>query len=245
VFIVLAFPGLGADASGEEAQGKLVTDLACEHNIQHLVYSSSDRGHESRDEGATLSHLAKANIEKHIKSKPDLRWTIIRPVYFMELFDGMVGRITFSVVRAGLKKDTKLQLVTVDDIGQVAFAVMRSPDAYAGQCITVAGDVLSVKEMQDAYARGAGSAMPAIPNMLASGMQAMNKQIRGVVDTMESLHADRVERGVKSEEFIAKCKEIYPEMHSFESWAKLHNTKAEQATGWNGVSLKNLLSGSL
>ncbi|EKM57358.1 uncharacterized protein PHACADRAFT_208443 [Phanerochaete carnosa HHB-10118-sp] len=245
VFMVLAFPGLGVDGSGEEAQGKLVTDLACEFNVQQFLYSSSDRAHDSRDEHATLSHLAKVNIEENIKSKQGLSWTIIRPVYFMEIFEGLVGRVTFSVVRSGLKKDTKLQLVAADDIGRIAYAIMRSPDAYAGQCITIAGDVLTVRGMQDAYGRGAGSAMPAVPSMLASGITAMNKHIRGVVETMEDVHAARVEHGISSEDLIAKSREICPEMHTFESWAKVHSSKAEQTSGWNGVSMKSLLSGSL
>ncbi|EKM57405.1 uncharacterized protein PHACADRAFT_194951 [Phanerochaete carnosa HHB-10118-sp] len=133
VFMVLALPGLGVDGSGEEVQGKLVTNLACEYNVQHFLCSSSDHARDSRDEHATLSHLAKVNIEKNIKSKQGLSWTIICPVYFIEMFEGLVGRVTFSVVRSGLKKDTKLQLVVAADIGRVACVIMRSPDTYDGQ----------------------------------------------------------------------------------------------------------------
>ncbi|EKM57356.1 uncharacterized protein PHACADRAFT_194911 [Phanerochaete carnosa HHB-10118-sp] len=245
VFMVLAFPGLGADASGEEAQGKMIADLAREYNVHHLIYSSAERAHESRDEHATLSYLAKVNIEKHIKSKQGLSWTILRPVFFMENFDGLIGRVTFSVLQVGLKKDTRLQLIAADDIGNVAFAVMRSPDAYAGQCIVVVGDALSTQEIAASYTRGAGRAIPTIPNMLASTLKATNKHTRGVVEAVENAHADRIEYGVKYEDLIAKCREIYPGMHSFESWAKVHNPKAERKEGWNGVSLKGLLSGSL
>ena len=52
-----------------------MTDLAREYGVQHLIYSSAERGDESRDAGATLSYLAKVNVEKHIKAQEGLRWT--------------------------------------------------------------------------------------------------------------------------------------------------------------------------
>ncbi|GJE93031.1 NAD(P)-binding protein [Phanerochaete sordida] len=243
VFVALAFPGLGKDAAGEEAQGKLVVDLACEYGVRHLVYSSAERGHESRDEGATLSYLAKVNIERHIKAKAELGWTILRPVFFMENFKGTIGRITFAVLRAGLKKDTKVQLIASDDIGNVACAVMRSPEQYAGQAITVIGDHLTTRDMEASYMRGAKSAIPSIPNILARSLTAMNPGARSVVQMLESVNADLVERGVKTEERVARCKEIYPGMHDFAAWAASQDASAEQAAGWNGVSLWGLLSG--
>ncbi|EKM57406.1 uncharacterized protein PHACADRAFT_255135 [Phanerochaete carnosa HHB-10118-sp] len=54
-----------------------------------------------------------------------------------------------------------------------------------------------------------------------------------------------VEHGISSEDLIAKCREIYTEMHTFESRAEVHSSKAEQTSGWNGVSMKSLFSVSL
>ena len=36
---------------------------------------------------------------------------ILRPAFFMENFDGAIGSITTTVLRIGLKKETKLQLI--------------------------------------------------------------------------------------------------------------------------------------
>ncbi|THG92505.1 hypothetical protein EW145_g8694, partial [Phellinidium pouzarii] len=104
-------PGLGADAAGEERQGKLVADLAREYGVQHLVFSSVERGGEAFDDHLTLDRAAKVAIERHIRSLDGLRWTILRPAFFMENFDGAVGRITATVLRVGMKEDTKIQLV--------------------------------------------------------------------------------------------------------------------------------------
>ena len=40
-----------------------------------------------------------------------LYWRILRPGFFMENFDGTIGRITAAVLRSGLKPNTQVQLV--------------------------------------------------------------------------------------------------------------------------------------
>ena len=105
VFVVLAFPGLGADGAGEEKQGivrsslqrnsnlsliyvaKTLVDLAHEFKVEHLIYSSAERGGESADDQAKLSRLAKVRIERHIKSLSGLRWT------YVFLFQGVFNRV--------------------------------------------------------------------------------------------------------------------------------------------------------
>jgi hypothetical protein len=57
---------------------------------------------------------------------------------------------------------------------------MRQPDAYAGQEISVVGDVLTMNEIQEAYKRGSGHTMPSMPNIVARGVVAMNKQVKAL-----------------------------------------------------------------
>lgn len=115
----------------------------------------------------------------------------------MENFDGAVGRITATVMRVGLKKDTKLQLIVrprlntpfitrscgiqaAEDIGHIAFAVMREPDQHIGETIVVIGDALTSQGMQDSYQSGAGRALPSVPGPLGRVLIAMNKYAKGV-----------------------------------------------------------------
>ncbi|KAG5643310.1 hypothetical protein DXG03_001194 [Asterophora parasitica] len=113
VFCVLAFPGLGANADGEEKQGKTIADLALEYGVSSFVFSSVERGGESYDDKLTLDRLAKVRIERHIKDlgSKGLPWTILRPGFFMENFDGTIGSITAGVLKAGLKPTTTVQLI--------------------------------------------------------------------------------------------------------------------------------------
>lgn len=69
VFAVMAFPGLGVSAEGEERQGKMLADIALDYGIKAYVYSSALRAgpkYEDQLEGKP-SGMAKRNIEDRCK----------------------------------------------------------------------------------------------------------------------------------------------------------------------------------
>jgi uncharacterized protein YbjT (DUF2867 family) len=78
VFAVLAFPGLGASAEGEERQGKMLADIALEYHVRAFVYSSSMRAGPKYEAKLDMkpSGLAKRNIEVHCRElgEKGLRW---------------------------------------------------------------------------------------------------------------------------------------------------------------------------
>jgi hypothetical protein len=47
----------------------------------------------------------------------------------------------------------------------------------------------------------------------------------------------------KTEDLIAKCRELYPDMHTFEAWAKERGVKKERKEKWNNVSVGELVRG--
>lgn len=80
------------------------------------MFSSVERGGEGHDHLLLQDRAAKVAVEAHIKalaaeSDGALRWSFVRPGFFMENFDGTIGSITTTVLRTGLKKDTKLQMI--------------------------------------------------------------------------------------------------------------------------------------
>ena len=54
-----------------------------------------------------LAFLRKKVIDEFYFYFPKKR--ILRPVFFMDNFDGAIGKITSAVLKAGLKKDTKIK----------------------------------------------------------------------------------------------------------------------------------------
>ncbi|PAV19367.1 hypothetical protein PNOK_0430100 [Pyrrhoderma noxium] len=243
VFMVLAFPGLGADASGEERQGKLIADISHEYKVEHLVFSSVERGGEDYDDQLTLDRLAKVQVERHIKSIEDLRWTILRPVFFMDNFDGAIGKITSAVLKAGLKKDTKIQFIAADDIGQIALAVFLSSEDYAKEVIVVIGDALTTTELTEAYTRGSGHALPSVPSAVARILLSMNKHTKDLISDMERVSLARANASESNEDLIARCLSLYPGMKNVEGWARARGSRKDRQKGWNNVTIGDLVKG--
>ncbi|KAH8101418.1 NAD(P)-binding protein [Cristinia sonorae] len=246
VFAVLAYPGLGASGDGVERQGKLLADLALEFGVSHFVYSSAERGGEQYDDETKLDRLAKVRIERHVRSLEErgLKWTILRPGFFMENFDGTIGKITATVMRCGLQPDTKLQLVSADDIGRVAAAVFNNSNAAISKILVLVGEALTYSEQDAAYLRGTGKHLPSIPNILGRILIAMNGATKDLISDMERVHKLRVDDPAGYTAHLADARAIYPHMTTFEEWARERkNIATQQAPNWNQVSILKLITG--
>lgn len=105
VFVVLQFPGLGVDASGEEKQGKvcllfslsvyelcecsikmilnvmhetqMIADLSHKYGVESFIYSSAMRLGEKYEKDLKYSAGAKVKIEEHVMGlgEKGLGWT--------------------------------------------------------------------------------------------------------------------------------------------------------------------------
>ena len=147
-FSVQNFWGIGAEA--EMRQGIALADAAKAAGVKHLVYSSV--GGAERKSG--LAHFeSKFKIEEHIRAL-GLPHTILRPVYFMENYfwqrDNILNGTLFS---SGLLPDTRLQIITVDDIGAFAALAFAKPEQLLGKAIEIAGDELTETQVAQAFSR--------------------------------------------------------------------------------------------
>ncbi|KAF9225404.1 NAD(P)-binding protein [Gyrodon lividus] len=251
VYCVLAYPGLGANADGEERQGKMMADLALEYGVSTFVYSSAERGGDKNDENEKLSGQAKVSIERHIKSLSNkgLSWTIMRPGFFLDNFEGFIGSITVAVMASGLKPDTTLGVIDSVDIGCVAAAIFGNPDKFKHKELVVIGDVLTMPQLQETYKATAGQPLPAIPGFLARILIVMNKSTQDLVKHFEMVHTARTS-GLH-EKFPAQLqltREAYPDIKSVRAWAlgqKNGTSQTSPKKGWNNVSMWQLLTGKM
>ncbi|KAF8511254.1 NAD(P)-binding protein [Hysterangium stoloniferum] len=245
VYCVLVYPGLGANADGEERQGKMLADLAAEFGVSHYIYSSAERSGESNDDNEMLSGLAKVRIERHLKAfgEKGLKWTILRPVVFMENFEGALGKITAAVMATGLKPTTKIRLVGSEDIGHVAAVVFRNPEKYVNQIIVVIGDALTVKEQEESYKRATGIERPTAFGFVAKSILALNAHTRELYGDITNTINHEVQSSMEGdyEKILKDVRDIYPGMMKYETYAK--KKKLEPPPGWNNLSLMNLMVG--
>jgi len=255
VFMVLPYAGLGESTEGEAVQGITLADLAMQFAVSVFVYSSVHRGETDDDSDRILSeHMGKIKIERHIQSlgEQGLQWTIIRPVLFMEAYEGTIGKVTTTVFRAGLKKDAKMRLVAVDDIGLVVATIFERPVNIAYKVMVIAGDDLTVTEQDAAYRRVTGKPMPIYPQFVGTFILAVNSATKDVVQYVDFLYRHRTENSELFEEHIGNTRAVIPAAHmtSFDEWVQqyeLRRRKKQNESGgsWNRVSLVKLLMGRL
>ncbi|KAH7357072.1 hypothetical protein BKA65DRAFT_496150 [Rhexocercosporidium sp. MPI-PUGE-AT-0058] len=247
VFAVLAFPGLGVQADGEERQGKLLADLALEYGVSCFVYSSRMGPGPKYDDSLKLSSLAKRNVEKYCVElgEKGLGWTILRPGFFLENFDGFIGSITTAVLKAGLKADTKNAYIASEDIGNVAAAVFRDHEKYKFQTLAVVAEYNTMAQMEEAHQRAKGKPMPAVPGVFAWLLLKINKATQGLIQDIELSHHARVSGEYPTCEAELELARSAYKMKSYEEWLRQGSDAKEIKENWNQVSLWKLITGKL
>ena len=139
-------------AETEIRQGINLADAANRSGINHLVYSSVG----SADQNTGIPHFdSKFRIEEHLRST-GIRYTIFRPVFFMENWLGSKEQIEEGILPQPLNPETRLQMIAVDDIGAFVAAAFEHPGHWEGRAIDIAGDELSMAEIAEAFSRSVG-----------------------------------------------------------------------------------------
>lgn len=127
----------------EVRQGINVADAAKRTRVSHFVYSSVG----SADQHTGIPHFdSKARIEDHIRGT-GLRFTIFRPVFFMENLLGVRERIEQGVLALPLRPDTRLQMIAVDDICAFVALAFEKPGHWQNRIVDIAGDEVSMTEL--------------------------------------------------------------------------------------------------
>jgi len=139
-------------AESEVRQGINLADAANRADISHFVYSSVG----SADKNTGIPHFdSKFKVEQHLRST-GLRYTILRPVFFMENWVTMKGMVEGGVITLPLDPQTRLQMIAVDDIGEFVALAFEHPGKWQGRAQDIASDDLSMTEIAEAFSRASG-----------------------------------------------------------------------------------------
>lgn len=129
-----------AGVEKEEVQGIRLAKLAREASVSHYVYASVG----SADEKTGIPHFDnKSRVEDAVRSLGFPSHFISRPVFFME---NVLGPwfLQGDKLMAGLKPDTKVQMVAVEDIGRVNAQAFIQSDKLNRREVDIAGDSVSM-----------------------------------------------------------------------------------------------------
>jgi uncharacterized protein YbjT (DUF2867 family) len=152
VYGVYAVQDWTGGAEAEVRQGINLADAANRSGVSHLVYSSVG----SADQNTGIPHFdSKFRIEEHIRGT-GIRYTIFRPVFFMENWLGSKEQIEKGTLAQPLNPETRLQMIAVDDIGAFVAMAFEHPGHWERRAIDIAGDELSMTEIAAAFSRSVG-----------------------------------------------------------------------------------------
>ncbi|MCP9206565.1 NmrA/HSCARG family protein [Streptomyces sp. NEAU-Y11] len=147
VFCVTQFFEAGYE--GEVRQGRLMVDLAEQAGVDHFVFSSVG----SADRNTGIPHFdSKYEIERHL-ARSRLPYTVLRPVFLMENWEGRRSELMDGVLETPLSPDRPVQQVSVEDIGAFTLLALSRPAQWKGRSVDLAGDELSMTRTAEVFAR--------------------------------------------------------------------------------------------
>ena len=194
---------------GELNQGKAVADAAKKAGVKHFVQSSVG----GAERLTKLPHFdVKFEIEEYLKEL-NLPTTVLRPVFFMENFNTFSapveadGKFTLTIA---MKPETKLQMITVDDIGAITALVLSDPDKYIGKEIELAGDELTMPEVAAAFSKVKGKEY-VFNELPMDAMRSYNEEFANMFQWF-------IDKGYEAN--IPELKKMYPALTDFETWLK-------------------------
>jgi uncharacterized protein YbjT (DUF2867 family) len=197
--------GIGYD--GEIRQARNLAQVASYENVSHFVQSSLA----GCDNAKGVEHFeSKWEIEK-ITDSLHLPRTFIRVVFFMENFIDN-RKLLFPGLAGALESDTRLHMISVDDIGWFVAESFANPAVYLGKAVDIAGDSLTVAEIKQVYKNVTGKNPSSfkLPFWIMKVLSSENaKQLQW-----------NNEVGWRFD--IQKVRQIHPEIISFEKFLRAH-----------------------
>jgi len=198
----------------EEAQAEGLINASLAHGVTHFVFTSADRGGDilSDTNPTPVPHIAtKYHIEVYLKEKTkgtNMKWTILRPVTFMDnLTPNFEGKGFAAMWNQVGKKP--VQLVAAKDIGYFAAKALLQPEKYSGRAIGIAGDELNFEEALKVFKETIGVDMPTTFCAVGSVLKFAMKDIGSMFKWFEK---DGYAVDIK------KTREEYPELQDFRTW---------------------------
>jgi len=212
----------GDGPEGETRRGKMMTDIAKENKVAHLVYSSIVNA----DKNTGIPHFeSKYKVEQHIKNC-GIPYTIIGPTFFMENLDGATffRENLLSYSRAGLQQgqlalplspSTILQQIALENIAEFSTLVLERRNSFLGKRIDIASDELTGEQAAKILSDELGRKIKYV--------QVPLEQIRQAREDIALMYEwfERVGTGID----ITNLHQQYPEVNwrRFKDWVKSQN----------------------
>lgn len=136
----------------EMRQGFALIEAAQRSRVSHFVQSSVA----GVDQQTGIPHFeSKARIEERLRAS-GIPFTIFRPVFFMENLLALHEAAASGYVSLPLSPETKLQMISVGDIGAFVSLAFEHSGKWQGVAMDLAGDDVSMTELARGLSRVVG-----------------------------------------------------------------------------------------
>ncbi|KAK9774339.1 hypothetical protein SCAR479_08944 [Seiridium cardinale] len=221
VYSVQISMGKGVTMDSEVAQGKALIDESMKRGVRHFVYSSVERGGDehSWSNPTPIPHFqSKYHIENYLRDVTSkshggqqMSWTILRPVAFMDnLAPGMPTKVFLAAMNNWLQGKST-QWIACKDIGVFAAKAFDNPEDWSKRAVGLAGDELTVDQMNSAFEKATGSPIPMTFWFLGSFLTYMVTELRLMIGWF-------ADEGYKAS--IKERRSDYPQLLTLEQWLK-------------------------
>jgi uncharacterized protein YbjT (DUF2867 family) len=194
----------------EVDEGANVITAAKSAGVRHLVYSSGA----AAEPGVGMAGAAKMQVEEAIVAS-GVPYTVLRPVAFMENFDGQQKRFATMGLVDSRAPDRELTFIAIRDIGFLVGEAFDHPDEWLGKAINIGSDSMTVTECAATFTEVMGRDVPYNRMPVEEYLETMPKPIRPLFRWYE-------EHGYKAD--VAGLRSRYPNLLTLESYLR--------ATGW-------------
>ncbi|MCX4094070.1 NmrA/HSCARG family protein [Nocardia sp. alder85J] len=210
VFLVppAAFGPGGWDVDLEANRGVALVDAARSAGVEQIVFT----GVASFGNEVSFANHGKHRIEEAARAS-GLRYTLLRPVRFMENFlglaalplDGFHGGVNRHIFRT----DRPVQMIAVDDIGAIAALAFADPDRFHGLALDLAGDAHTPPESAEIIGRAVGHPLR-YQRLTEAEADALTASVGDTWRLAEAGHGWEAD--------IAAVRAILPGLQNLETW---------------------------
>ncbi|MFL9656820.1 NmrA/HSCARG family protein [Streptomyces sp. PB17] len=192
--------------------GTALVDAAAAARVPHVVFNSAFGA--DRERGVP-HHDSKHRIEEYLK-RSGLRATMVRPAAFMENFATVMAPSLEDgtiVLRLPLPDDVVLKMISIEDIGKVAAAILLGTADVPGGAVAVVGDEPTGPQIAAAFGTRAG---------LPSRYEALPLSVLG--NDLDKAMFRQFAEASASPSDIAAVRAIEPAVRDLAEWIR--------STGW-------------
>lgn len=139
-----------------------------------------------------------------------MAWTVLRPVAFMNnLEPGFGMKVFMAALRTELGAQKPLQWTSVEDVGYFGAQAFLHPEQYRGRAVGIAGDTLTLSDMDGMWRRTMGAPLPETYGFLGSALLWGVKEMGEMVKWFNTSGFD-VD--------VPALRKTHPGLLSFEQW---------------------------